>query len=46
MGERAQAKAGEFEVEKVALRYLEDFESLRHCHQANEERGKAVALKK
>jgi hypothetical protein len=45
MGQRAQAKAAEFEIEKVAVRYLEDFESLR-CGQPNEQRERGLALNK
>jgi glycosyltransferase involved in cell wall biosynthesis len=45
MGQRAQAKAAEFEIEKVAVHYLEDFESLR-CGQPNEQRERGLALNK
>jgi hypothetical protein len=45
MGQRAQVKAGEFEIEKVAFRYLEDFETVR-CGRPNEQRESALALNK
>lgn len=45
MGQRAQTKAGEFEIEKVAFRYLEDFEAVR-CGRPNEQRESALALNK